>query len=148
MPSWTDQVQAISSIAGVVIAVAGILFVSYQIRQISQSSRASAHSAIFSHYLEMTRLVLDNPEVRPYLYEGEPLPNGVDDSRRSKVLVACEALCDFYEHVSLQRENLPKQSLTCWDKAIAERYEGNPVVKDYLETRRHVGASRFCVGRP
>jgi hypothetical protein len=139
MVLWTtDQVQAASSVAGVVVAIAGFVFIAYQIRQIGQAGRAGAHASIFSHYLEVTRLMLDNPEIRPYLYDGKKL--SPDDPNYAKVLFACEVFGDFYEHVSLQRENLPHQSLECWDKAIADRYRRNPTLRTYLDARRHLYA--------
>src|SRR5215210_8460247 len=107
MPSWTDQVQAVASMAGVVIAVAGFFFISYQIKQIKQTSRASAHTTIFYHSLELTRLMLDHPEVRPYLYDRKVLLG--EESHYNQVILACEMFGDFYEHVSWQRENLSKQ---------------------------------------
>jgi hypothetical protein len=141
MPSWTDQAQAISSMAGVLVAIAGFLFVSYQIRQISRASRASAHAAIFAHSLELTHLMLDNPEVRPYLCDGKDLLKG--DPLYSDVVLACEMFADFYEHVFLQRENLPKQSRTCWDKAITSRYQKNSALRKYIEEHESVYAPDF-----
>jgi hypothetical protein len=138
MPSWADQVQAIASIVGVTIAIVGFIFVSYQIRQVSQSNRASAHTAIFSHSLELTRLMMENPEVRPYLSEGKDLIR--EDPLYDKVILICEMFADFYEHVSLQRENLPEQSRGCWDKAIAHRYQRNSALKRYIEAHRSVYA--------
>jgi len=125
-------------VAGVVVTVAGFFFVYYQIKQINRAGRASTHASIFSHSLELTRLMLDHPEVRPYLYDGKDIAEG--DPAYNQVMLACEMLADFYEHVSLQRENLPKQSLDCWDKAMARRYLKNPVLEKYVEENGDVYA--------
>ncbi|MEP7012799.1 MAG: hypothetical protein ABJC13_20945 [Acidobacteriota bacterium] len=138
MTSWPDQVQAASSVAGVFVAIAGFFFVSYQIRQINKDTRAGAHTNIFSHSLETIRLMFDNPKIREYLYDGKTLSDG--DPNFDQVMLACEMFGDLYEHVSLQGENLPKESMECWDKAIADRYERSPVLQGYLESRRHVYA--------
>ena len=82
--------------------------------------------------------MLDHPEVRPYLYDGKDIDEG--DPAYNQVMLACEMLADFYEHVSLQRENLPKQSLDCWDKAMARRYLKNPVLEKYVEENGDVYA--------
>jgi len=128
----TDQVQAISSVIGVIIAFVGFFFVSYQIRQISQNSRAGAHTAIFSHFLELDRLMLDKAEIRPYLCNGKALPSE-DDPHYAQVILACEMFADFYEHVSLQHENLPELSRACWDMAMANRSNRNPALYAFLE---------------
>ena len=136
---WTaTQIQTASSVAGVLVAIVGFGLVSYQIKQIGRAGRAAAHAAIFSHSLEVTQLLLDNHEVRPYLYDGKELSS--EDPNYSKALFACELLCDFYEHVSLQKENLPSQSVECWDKAIATRYRGNPFLQSYLDAHQHLYA--------
>ncbi len=139
MLTWADKTQAISSAAAVLIALIGFFFIYKQINQINQSGRASAHAAIFSHSLELTRLMLENPEVRPYLSDGKELHK--EDPLYDKVILACEMFGDFYEHVSLQRENLPEQSRACWDKAIAYRYHNNPALKNYIDSHRVVYSS-------
>jgi hypothetical protein len=139
MPSWADQVQAISAAVGVVVTFFGFVFVYRQIRQVSQASRANAHAAIFSHSLEITRVMLGNPKVKPYLSDKKDLPEG--DPLYDEVVLVCEMFGDFYEHVSLQRENLPEQSRACWDKAIAFRYEHSPALRVYLADHRAAYAS-------
>ncbi len=139
MPSWPDQLQAISAAVGVLVTIGGFLFVSHQIQQVSQASRANAHAAIFSHFLELTRIMFENSEVRPYLAEGKELSK--TDPLYDKVILACEMFGDFYEHVSLQQENLPEQSIECWDKAMALRYQKSSALRNYLDRHRSVYAS-------
>jgi hypothetical protein len=139
MPSWADQVQAISTAIGVLVTIGGFLLVYRQIRQVSQASRANTHAAIFAHCLELTRVMLDKPEIKPYLSDGKKLAEG--DPLCKEVDLVCEMFGDFYEHVSLQRESLPEQSRACWDKAIAFRCKKNSALRNYIEKHRSVYAA-------
>ncbi|MFY9825403.1 MAG: hypothetical protein WAM82_28770 [Thermoanaerobaculia bacterium] len=82
--------------------------------------------------------MLEKPEVKPYLSEGRELAEG--DPLCKEVELACEMFGDFYEHVSLQRENLPEQSRACWDKAIAFRYQKNSALRNYIDKHESVYA--------
>src|SRR5712691_11830474 len=96
--TWTADVQAIASIIAFVVVI-------YQIRQLQRTIRSDTHSKLYSHYLEVTKLLLQKPQLRPYFYGGKVLDNSVPDQAdiRQEIEVMCEVFLGLLEHAVVQK---------------------------------------------
>jgi hypothetical protein len=131
---WTDAVQAIVSVVGFIVII-------IQLRQLKLSLQSDTHSKLYTHYLEMIKLFLEKPELRPYFYEGKAIQQSVPNHARTRqeqeVEVMCEIMLSVFEHAVMQEKNLPKDSRdNCWEAYVRERYNGSPELKRFFEANR------------
>jgi hypothetical protein len=142
MSQLADVVSIATSALGSV-AIAGALF--YSARQTKalqdqlvldreQAERALvAHRAnndlqLMTHAMALDRLFVELPELRPYFYDGEPIPDG--DPERGRVISAAELIVDLADTVaSMQRHGqLDPEDEAAWAIAM-EWYGRSPAVR-------------------
>ena len=126
--TWTADVQAIASIVGFVVII-------YQIRQLQRAIQSDTHNKLYTHYLEVTKLLLQKPQLRPYFYGGKVLDKTVPDQAdiRQEIEVMCEVFLSLFEHAVVQKNNLPGDSWqNCWKAYVLERYKNSPVLVTFF----------------
>jgi hypothetical protein len=130
---WTSDVQAIASVVGFVVII-------YQIRQLKRAVQSDTHSKLYSHYLEVTKLWLQKPQLRPYFYEGKTLDESAPNYQdmRREIDVMCEVILGLLEHAVLQKTNLPGDSWkNCWKAYAEERYTCSPDLSKFFSVNRN-----------
>ncbi len=84
---------------------------------IQRAIQSDTHSKLYTHYLEVTKLLLQKPQLRPYFYGGKVLDKSVPDQAdiRQEIEVMCEVFLSLFEHAVVQKNNLPGDSWqNCW----------------------------------
>jgi hypothetical protein len=138
--SWTSDVQAIASIIGFVVVI-------YQIWRLKLTIQGDTHSKLYTHYLEVTKLLLQKPELRPYFYEGKTLDAKLpaDAELRQQVEMMSEVFLGLLEHAVLQRKNLPGDSWNnCWKAYVRERYTTSPELARFFRANQKWYAKALC----
>lgn len=78
---------------------------------------------------------ITNSDLRPYFYErvGAPADN-------TEVASTCEMILDFFEHIFLQRANLPSDVWEGWKSYMMDMYNNSPALSHFLnDHRNHYG---------
>jgi hypothetical protein len=103
-------------------------------RRISNTiARMSLREQWASGMREILGYVLDRPELRPYLYDGQACPP--DSGLRAQVLTVAEMYGDLLEHgLKVLHEVLPKQELQDWIDFADEMLCGSPAFADLVAT--------------
>jgi hypothetical protein len=133
-PQWTDVLQGIGAIGSVLIAVIGFGILIYQIKQLERAIRGDTQSGLYTQSFEILRFLADNPEIRPYLYEGKVLK--MDDASYNLVMSATEIVADFFEHVVLQKPNLPANVWEKWAIQIVNTYSNSPTLQQHYASNK------------
>lgn len=131
---WTDVVQAIAALGALFIAAIGFVVLIFQIKQLERAIRGDTQSGLYAQTLEIMKFIADNPELRPYFYDGKELQAG--DESYNLVLTATEIVADFFEHVVLQKANLPDEVWQKWCFQIQKTYSNSPVLQEYYTTNK------------
>jgi hypothetical protein len=69
-PNWAEIIQAIASLATMLVAAGGICFVSRQIKQVERSIRSNTNERLTGESLEILRFLAEHPETYDYFYNG------------------------------------------------------------------------------
>ena len=128
---WTQTAQGVGAIGGLVITFVGFAFVFHQIRQIERSIRSDTYSKIFSQAFEVAKLLAERPALRPYFYDNVDPPLGSSDIGELNAIA--EIVADLLEHITYQRNNLPRESWVKWVNFIQSMYRTSPVLRSFLE---------------
>jgi len=142
MSQLADAVSIAASAFGSV-AIAGALFYSARQTKALQGQlaldREQAERALVAHLanndlqlmtlaMGIDRLFVDSPELRPYFYDGEPIPD--TDPERGRVISAAELIVDLADTVaSMQRHGqLEAEDEAAWAICM-EWYGRSPAVR-------------------
>jgi hypothetical protein len=112
-----------------ITSIVGFILLIYQIHRLHLTVQGETHSKLYTHYLEVTKLLLQKPRLRPYFYDGKPLDPSLapDADLRIEVETMCEVFLGLLEHAVLQQGNLPGDSWNnCWRAYVRERFSSSP----------------------
>ena len=105
--SWAAAAQVLAS-------VVGFMVVGYQIRLLWRNTRGATQDRLYGHYMEVCKLFMQNPHLRPFFYENMQVPDN-DPKLRAEVDAMCEAVLGLIEHSVVQKCNLPDDGWKgCW----------------------------------
>lgn len=144
---WTDVLQCL-------ITAGGFWLVWSQIKQLRQSTAGSTYASLYGEYMDVCKLFLAKPQLRPYFYHPAALAPEMPSSgeAREEVETMCELMTGLLEHATLQQMNIPDNIWEeCWEKYTNDRFNESPAMRSYWERNRHLYAKTFRAvvdGRP
>jgi hypothetical protein len=142
-----EPAQFFVSVLQLSVSGATLVAVIYQIRNVVRGLKAQTLSNVYSEYLKVCQMVVQNPEIRPYLFDGKALDSDMQSDRRCKVLAACEWLTGILELAVTQKPNLPEHSYEgCWEKFMKAIYSGGPdsAMQTYFDANREIYTKDFA----
>src|SRR3954466_6839794 len=97
------MIATVASSAGVIIALIALAIALWQStlirRQVSHNenlNRAQLHQRIAQLFIEVDVFFVNNPQLRPYFYEGRPVPR--TSRKRAQVTATAEMFADLAEY--------------------------------------------------
>ena len=133
-PRWTDIVQALTSTAALVVAIVGFFVLRHQIKQVERGIRGETHSGLYQHNFEVMKFIAEKGVVRPYFYDGKELEKDAADY--DLVMTIAGIMASLFEHVALQRPNLPTDVWESWVRHIKSMYAKSPALRQYYSEHR------------
>ena len=116
-----------------VISTTSLAFIWYQVKQTSASLQASAYATIGNYTMDLDKIFLEHPELRPYFYEGQPITK--DDKNYHTVMAIAEFQLDFFDATMTQLEIRPRESgvemaeeKKTWDNYFADSFKNSPAL--------------------
>ena len=105
-----------------------------QIAALQNQTRSSAIGDLYLHQNGITEFFLTNIDLRAYFYtKNQNLPSA---ELKPEVDAACELLLDFFEHIYLQQEQLPKDVWNGWLMYMIEIYSNSRVLSEFFGMNR------------
>jgi hypothetical protein len=86
--------------------------------------------SIANSFKELDIFFVDRPELRPYFYEGKPMPT--DERERASVDATSEMLADLAESAIACGPGLGPLAVD-WNKYFAFIYRNSPALRDYWQ---------------
>jgi hypothetical protein len=130
--TWAAAAQALASVVGFSLII-------YQIWRLKRTVQGDTQSKLYAHYLEVNKLLLQKPFLRPYFYEGKVWDESGDHppNLRQDLEIMCEVILGLCEHAVLQYQRLPPDAWNnCWRAYIRGRYAQSPVLRQFFETNQ------------
>ena len=133
-PKWTDVLQALSSAVSLVVAVVGFLILRHQIKIVETGIRGETHGGLYQHNFEVMKFIGEHPVVRPYFYDETELNK--EDPDYAIIMTTAGIISALFEHVALQRPNLPNEVWESWVRYIKRTYARSPAIRQYYSEHR------------
>jgi hypothetical protein len=80
--------------------------------------------------LQVDRLFIDFPHLRPYFYDNVPVP--ADSGDRNQVLAAAEFFLDVLECIWDRKSEYSRKDVAAWQRWILDLFDTAPVLRTYF----------------
>lgn len=143
-----SQLANYVAIAAVLVNLCGFLLVSEQLGATKDATENQTRWEIEQVSFNVYKMLVDEPSLRPYFYEGMALPAlepaqdpqeekaGPAQLLRWKVESACELLLDYFETIVRSGTVLDDTSEAVWHKYMVKIYRKSPALRAFLENER------------
>ena len=110
-----------------------LVFIFIQTMQATANMKASMYATMTIQTLEMDKILLEHPQLRPYFYEKWD-PSGLTDyETRNKVTIIAEYQLDYFDLVMTQLDYIPtdqdsEEDKETWKKYFADSFANSPAL--------------------
>jgi hypothetical protein len=130
-------------VVGVILSVAALLFIkktldatNVQLDTALKQNRLSALLGSLTYTLDLDRVLLQNPEFRPYFYDGKDIDEKHPDF--AKVSLIAETHLDVFEYALKAKERFPSEhpfpdETDVW---IKDMLKTSPVMRRYASSKK------------
>ncbi len=126
--------QTVGILITPVITLTGFILLYRQIK-------AGANAALYNEQNVIHQFFLANPGISPYFYGKKSIAPSSEDY--VKVMLAAEMLGDFFEHIYLQKANLPRKIWPGWRNYMNYLYEHSPALQLHFSENRKWYGQKF-----
>ena len=120
-------IQTIISVLGFVAVVVSLIYV-------AQNIKTQVYQSIGNQLIDINKVFVDHPELRPYFYEGKEISKG--SKLYGLATSIAEMRLDFYDSVLIQMKYFPKYFVVGWKETIRDVFAFSPIMRETLEIRR------------
>jgi hypothetical protein len=109
-----------------------------QAEHLARSVESSAYQSITTELLELHKLYLEHPVLRPYFRNGRDI--GPDDPNYAQALVLAEYQLDFFDSVWVQSEQMPHvlaregAEWLSWQVYMKDSFASSPIMCRHLDS--------------
>jgi len=101
--SSLERLAQFATAVGPIVIVGSAYFVIRQVQEAQATLRGQLFDATAGRMLDLSRLFVEHPDLRPYFYDGRDVPDETD-SLRQRVLAAAELHVDYLDTELLRRK--------------------------------------------
>jgi len=141
------------AITAVLVNLCGFLLVSEQLGATKEATENQTRWEIEQVSFNVYKMLVDEPSLRPYFYEGKSLPVREAHNQeeqpaaadlRWKLESACELLLDYFETIVRSGTVLDDTSEAVWHKYMVKIYRKSPALRQFLENERDRYTPELC----
>jgi hypothetical protein len=115
--------------------VVSVVLLAIQLRNGTRATLASVYQAMNGDMLQINRLFVDQPLLRPYFYGEKELTDESPDERE-RVHATAELFINFIDNVLTQMPLLPSSLAEPWRTYFVSVTATSPVLRDFWNRRR------------
>ena len=126
-----EATTAVVPILQLFVSALGFIVVVWTLRVLVRSIDAQSSAGVATRQLEFDKVVLDNPYLYKYFYQGQDIPS--DDPEYDRVMAATQLLANYFDGYFQQqgkyRQMWPDRS---WKSYIRDHTTRSPVLRRYV----------------
>lgn len=141
---WVQIFAGTIGVIGVLLLVWQLRQSNMQLNQAEQAIRSDTIGQIYNHMVEVDRLFVDHPELKPYFYEGKRIgdPNPLLEDpvkglarHHAQVDATAELIADFFSEALQGVVFLPEDTYEGWCAYIKYVYKQSPPLQELYQQR-------------
>ena len=131
---FSEIVQLIVNLIAAPTALITIIFLIMQARQLDQTLRSQVYQGLIDNSLKIDQLLIEHPEFRKYIYEGEAVNENTPEIE--KLMSLMEFVVDIVDNLGAQERYIPKSLVGGW-RAYAQDVMRSPAASYFLQKHGH-----------
>jgi hypothetical protein len=155
LAEWAQVVQAGIALLGIGFIIYQIYHLRESIRHLRDSIYGTTQDSLYAHYMEINKLFMEHPHLRPYFYANarKPQPDKqtiapgstiTNETVVQQIDFMSEAILGLVEHAVLQQQNVPEDAWThCWRPYAIERVERSEALSGFFDPNAHWYTSKM-----
>jgi hypothetical protein len=117
------------------VLIGSVVLLGLQVRHGARATLASVYQAMNDNMLQINRLFVDRPLLRPYFY-GEQELTDESPEERERVEATAELFTNFIDNVLTQMPLLPSNLAEPWRIYFGSVTTSSPVLREFWKRRR------------
>jgi hypothetical protein len=133
------------ALSGNVALFVSLILLALQVREMTKQSALATRSTIAAVYqqmndnmLDIDRLFVERPELRPFFYGDAVLPADAEPVDRERLVAMAELIVDLMDNVVTQLPILPARLAQPWQDFFRGLVSGSPTLTEFWKAWRHL----------
>ena len=135
-----ETLSLIASIAGSIGVIASLWLVNRQTRVFQRTLMESISQTMTRYSLDISRIFLENPDLRPYFFSGRPIDENHPDYLRAEAVA--EVILDIFWTMNSQAKRIQdaefrdSDTSSQWALYIGDTFASSPILTNFLTRRK------------
>lgn len=125
----------VATILGIIVLVYQTNLLLYQTDKASEALESSAYQSISSQLLDLDKLFIEKPELRPYFFSGTDLTDADPEYTKiyTQAISVADLQLDYFDSFWTQADHIDElrkdsSSWRAWDKYIRDSFANSPIM--------------------
>ncbi len=130
LAQWLQVAQSVVAIIGLPILILTLLMIWRQAQYAHHTAMSQVYQNTASDFGVLQRYFMDNPEYRPYFYDGksiDPL-----DPEYLRVSAIAEFLLHAVHNLTIHRRYMEEYPWYIWERSLRDIYNKSPILQRFL----------------
>jgi hypothetical protein len=134
-----NTLDAIGSLLGGIGSILGLFGIFYAVTEVRRARLTVDRETdyrIYQMMLDLDRFFFENPDIKPYIYDGRGLPDDADETLTNRVNSAAELMVDFMECTYSQFELMTIYQRVGWIEYMIDLGQSSPPIRALVDDNR------------
>jgi hypothetical protein len=113
-----------------IVTIGTLIAIYCQISQVDKSIRGETNSRLYTHEMELFKVVLSDSNYSNVVFNGVVFDSS--DSRYNNASTVVALFADLLEHIALQKENLEGEVWEAWRNWIIDSIKNSPMLMEHF----------------
>ena len=131
LAKWLEVTQSVVAIIGLPILTLTLLMIGRQPQYAHHTAMSQIYQNTADGFATVQRYFMDNPEYRPYFYNGKSI-DAVDPE-----YVRVSAIAEFFLHavhnLTIHRRYMQEYPWYVWERSLRDIYNKSPILQQFLQ---------------
>jgi hypothetical protein len=125
LAQWLQVAQSVVAIIGLPILILTLVMIWRQALYAHHTAMSQVYQNTANDFSTVQRYFIDNPEYRPYFYDGKNI-DAVDPE-----YVRVSAIAEFFLH-AIHRRYMQEYPWYVWERSLRDIYNESPILQQFL----------------
>ena len=131
LAQWLEVTQSVVAVIGLPILTLTLLMIGRQAQYAHHTAMSQIYQNTADGFATVQRYFMDNPEYRPYFYDGKSI-DAVDPE-----YVRVSAIAEFFLHavhnLTIHRRYMQEYPWYVWERSLRDIYNKSPILQQFLQ---------------
>lgn len=130
LAQWLQVAQSIVAIVGLPILILTLLMIWRQAQYTHHAAMSQVYQNTANDFANVQRYFMENPEYRPYFYDGKSLDTF--DPEHVRVSAIAEFFLDAVHNLTIHRRYMQEYPWHVWERSLRDIYSKSPILQQFL----------------